>query len=69
MADLIGWIGNVFFIFGVPALAQKKVIGFYLNIVANLCYVLQGYLVGVPSLMVISIFLVILNIYGIVKWR
>jgi hypothetical protein len=69
LPDIIGWVGNVFFIYGVYALGLKKVHGFHCNILGNLAYVAQGIMLGIPSLYVLSIGLVLLNIKGIIEWR
>ncbi len=67
--DFIGWIANIFFIYGVYALGMKKVHGFYYNSIANLFYIVQGILLGVPSLAILSLALIGLNIKGIIEWR
>lgn len=69
MIDLIGWISNIFFILGAILLAKKKVSGFYCNGIGNFGYIIQGILVGTPSLWVLSILLCLINLYGIIKWR
>jgi len=65
---IIGWIGNVFFIFGVYALGEKQIIGFYANSIANLLYIWQSILMNNSSLLWLSIGLIILNIKGIYQW-
>lgn len=69
LSNLIGWIGNFFFIHGVYELGNKKVIGFYTNIIGNILYVIFGILVGKSSIIVLSMFLIWLNIRGVLKWR
>ena len=69
IADLIGWIGNLFFIYGVWAIGEKRVNGFYFNFVGNFAYVVQGYMKGTSSLLVLSFLLMFLNVQGILKWR
>lgn len=68
-SDLIGWFGNVFFVHGVYEIGNKKKIGFYTNIVGNIAYVIQGLIVGTPSLVILSFCLIGLNIRGIKKWK
>jgi len=66
--DLIGWIGNLFFIIGAYLIATKSFYGFICNGLGNLCYLLQGYFLKMSSLLIISLILLTLNIYGILKW-
>ena len=67
--DFIGWVSNVFFVYGVYNIGIKKINGFYHNIVGNLGYVIQGVLLNVPSLVVLSIILILLNIKGVIEWK
>lgn len=67
--DIIGWVGNVFFIWGVYALGKKNIKGFYSNAFGNFMYVVQAYLLGIPSLFWLSWGLIVLNIKGIIEWR
>ncbi len=32
LADIIGWIGNIFFIIGAVLIARKRISGFYNNL-------------------------------------
>lgn len=67
--EYIGWIGNACFIFGVFLLAKKKSEGFIANIFGNILYSIQGKLMGLSSLFILSIFLVLINLYGYYNWR
>lgn len=67
--DLIGWIGNLFFVYGVWAIGERKVSGFYVNYIGNLAYLIQGAFLTLYSLIVLSSILMLLNVVGIVKWR
>ena len=69
MINYIGWIGNLFFILGAILLAKKKKLGFYSNGLGNLIYVWFAILVSKNSLFFLSLFLVIVNIWGIYNWR
>jgi len=69
LPDIIGWVGNIFFIYGVWAIGERKISGFYFNFFGNLAYVLQGYMKGTSSLLFLSLLLMILNIRGIMKWQ
>ena len=68
-ADSIGWIGNLFFLLGAIFLARRNICGFISNIFGNTLYLIQGAILGIKSLETISVILVIINIYGIFKWR
>lgn len=67
--DIIGWLANLFFVFGTILIAHKKITGFYMNTIANSAYIIVGYLTHTYSLITISIFLVFINFYGIYQWR
>ena len=66
---ILGWISNIFFIYGVWALGKKKVLGFYSNTIANALYLWQSILMHNPSLAWLSIGLIFLNLYGIYQWN
>lgn len=66
--DILGWIGNVLFIYGVYAIGIKEINGFYANILANICYAIQAIRMKNISLYWLSIGLVGLNTKGIIEW-
>ena len=68
LEQLLGWIGNIFFILGVYMLGDKNIKGFYLNTIANILYIYQSILMHNPALLWLSIGLAILNIKGIYQW-
>jgi len=67
--QILGWIGNICFFYGVYTLAKKNISGFYINSFANLLYTIQSILMQNWALLFCSIGLLTLNIYGIVNWR
>ena len=69
MIELFGWIGNLLFILGGVAFANKKRCGFILNILANISYIIVGIMTNITSLITISVVLSIINVYGLYKWR
>ena len=69
MINEIGWIGNGFFIIGAMFLTHKNINGWYCNLFGNLCYIIQGFLIGLNSLWAISVFLLLINLYGIINWK
>jgi nicotinamide riboside transporter PnuC len=69
ITDILGWIGNIFFILGAIFLAKKQPIPCCIgNILGNGIYIIVGCLLHLSSLWCISIFLAILAIYGIYNW-
>ncbi|MHA2012755.1 MAG: hypothetical protein ACTSWG_10350 [Candidatus Helarchaeota archaeon] len=67
--DILGWIANIFFIYGVWAIGIKKIEGFYANIIANLLYAIQSIIMNNTALFWLSIGLILLNMKGIYEWR
>lgn len=69
MLNLLGWTGNLFFIYGGYALSIKNIKGFYAQILGNIFYISQAYLMSNWSLLFLSIVLAGINVYGIYKWN
>lgn len=69
MEQYLGWIGNIFFIWGVYALGKKNILGFYSNSIANALYLWQAIIMQNSPLLYLSLGLFILNIKGILEWR
>ena len=72
MINIIGWTGNIFFLFGAIFLAKKWILGWHCQILGNACYLVYAVLLGFKegmSLCALSILLIIVNIYGLKKWR
>lgn len=69
MTALLGWIGNVLFIYGVYAVGNKNIYGFFCNAIANVLYILNADMTHNAPLYVLSIGLAILNIIGMIKWN
>ena len=71
MINIIGWIGNLFFVFGAYFLAKKWVLGWYCQILGNLCYLLYALMLGIDgiSLFALSVLLTVINYYGLKKWK
>ena len=68
--DLLGWIGNIFFVLGAYLLAKKKPMEACLtNIVGNGLYIIVGVVLHTTSLWAISVFLLVLAIYGAYNWK
>ena len=69
MEQILGHIGNVGFLLGAYFLAKRNIHGFTSQILANLLYLFQAILMNNFSLGLLSIFLIIINIYGIYQWK
>ena len=68
MIDLIGWIGNIFFLSAAILISRKIKYGFLFNIVGNSAYIFFGILAMKWSITILSIMLVLANIYGFINW-
>ena len=68
MEQLLGWTGNMGFLLGAVLLAQKRISGFYSQIIANFLYLIQASMMNNLSLFWLSLILIIINTYGIIKW-
>jgi len=69
LEQIYGWIGNLGFILGAILFAKKNKLGFIMQIIANLFYVLQSILMNNFSLLLLSVILILINIYGYFKWN
>lgn len=69
IAFYIGWTGNLFFIIGAFYIARKHIKGQYCQIYGNGLYLLQSMIfLWNPSLAVLSLILIVINLYGIINW-
>ena len=72
MAEILGWIGNIFFVLGAIAFSAKKPIwGCVHNVIGNLFYIVSIQLLPKPlyALITLSITLASINVWGIYNWR
>ncbi len=69
ITDILGWLANIGFILGAYFIARKKVSGFYYLGGANVIYILMGILLKTTSISAISVYLLAMNVYGIINWR
>lgn len=65
----LGYLGTILFFYGVWALSIKHISGFYSNGIANICYGIQAILMKNWPLLICSIGLFLINVYGIYNWR
>jgi len=68
MVDIIGYFAMAGIFFGNIYIAKKNVLGMWLMLAGNICWLTVGYSAEVTSLIVASYLFMSVNIYGIVKW-
>jgi hypothetical protein len=66
--QLLGWIANIGFLLGAIWLTQKKIAGFYIQVIANGFYAYQSLIMHNYSLFWLSLILIFINIRGVIKW-
>ena len=70
IAQCIGWLGNVCFVAGAYAMANRKPIRFaYFSLVGNLCYLTQSIVYSNWSLLALSVILGVLNLMTVRRWK
>ena len=69
MEQILGWLGNIGFLLGAFLLAKKNIHGFTTQILANLLYLFQSLIINNYSLLWLSFFLILFNVYGIYQWK
>ena len=69
MEQILGHIGNIGFLLGAYFIAKRNIHGFTMQIIANLLYLFQSILMNNISLGLLSIILIFINGYGIIKWQ
>jgi len=68
MIDLLGWAGNFGFLYGAWALANRRLSGWWAQILANTLYAIQAYIMNNTPLLTVSIVLIGVNLYGLYTW-
>lgn len=69
ISQILGWVANGFFLYGVWILGNKNIRGFYANIIANFLYIIQSIIMNNSALLWCSIFLILINAKGIYQWK
>ena len=64
----IGWMGNIGFLLGAILFARKNILAWWVQIIANMLYILQSILLNNSSLLWLSIILIFVNLYGLYQW-
>ena len=68
MTNILGWIGNILFVYGVYGVSKKNISGLYGCALANFLYIVRAQILSDVPLLVLSIILCSINIYGIYNW-
>ena len=68
LEQCLGWAGNIGFFLGAIYIAKKNTIGWWCQLLANILYINQAWILQNSSLLWLSIILGFVNIYGIYKW-
>ena len=66
--DMIGWLGFALILLGYYFNAKKKLYCFYIWGLGNIVYILYGFVINAFPIMAMSVFVLIMNIYGYLNW-
>ena len=66
--EILGWSGNFCFFWGIIAFSNKHISAWYAQIIANAFYVIQSYNIKNWPLFWLSVILIFMNLYGLIKW-
>src|SRR5215510_8282560 len=65
----VDWIGTVLGLASIYYLGQQRRVGFLLRIMASVCWVLFGVMVGTPAGVLANVAVIILSFKGIREWN
>ena len=66
--NFVGWVGFLLILFGYYLNAKKNIYCFLLWIIGNSIYFNYGFIIEALPVMAMSIFILIMNIYGYYSW-
>ncbi len=66
--NYVGWVGFLLILFGYYLNAKKSIYCFLLWIIGNSIYFIYGFIIDALPVMAMSIFILIINIYGYYSW-
>ena len=66
--NYVGWVGFLLILFGYYLNAKKSIYCFLLWIIGNSIYFIYGFIIDALPVMAMSIFILIMNIYGYYSW-
>ena len=67
--ELIGWVATMLLLIGYYLNAQKKIISWIVWIAGNSTMLVYALLIQSNSIAFLSFILILLNVYGYVKWK
>ena len=68
IVDMIGWLGFTLILLGYYFNAKKKLYCFYIWGLGNIVYIFYGFIISAFPIMAMSVFVLIMNIYGYFNW-
>ena len=68
LVDMIGWLGFILILLGYYSNAKKKLYCFYIWGLGNIVYIFYGFIINAFPIMAMSVFVLIMNIYGYFNW-
>ena len=69
LIEITGWLGLILIMLGYYFNAQKKLYCFYIWGIGNTMYFIYAVLTDSMPIAALSIFIIIMNIYGWIKWN
>ena len=66
--NYVGWVGFLLILFGYYLNAKKSIYCFLFWIIGNSIYFIYGFIIDALPVMAMSIFILIMNIYGYYSW-
>ena len=67
--SLLGWLGVILVLFGYYLMAKKDISAWITWFIGNILIGLYSYAIGAHPTVFLSFALVIMNIYGYLKWK
>ncbi len=67
--EILGWIGFIFIFFGYYLNSQKNIVCFYVWAIGNIIFIIYAYQIGSYPMLFMSLFTLVMNIYGYIKWK
>ena len=67
--EIVGWLGFLLILFGYYFNAKKKLYCFYVWGFGNIVYIVYGYIIDATPIMAMSVFVLMMNVYGYYNWE
>ena len=65
----LGWVGVAFVLAGYYFMAKKDISAWILWFIGNIFIGLYSYVIGAHPTVILSVALVIMNVYGFITWK